>query len=117
VASPLENLSGPGRPLQKEAPDAKEFAGLKRSALARLTDSARWKVDLILPITPPMRFVWPPYVGMDTGRAVATSSFRHYRTLSDWVLKFGVCSTNVIQFVILSNMKVILMSMNGLWRI
>ena len=26
VASPLENLSGPGRPLQKEAPDAKEFA-------------------------------------------------------------------------------------------
>ncbi len=26
--SPLENLSGPGRPLQKEPPDAKEFAGL-----------------------------------------------------------------------------------------
>jgi len=41
VASPLENLSGPGRPLQKEAPDAKEFAGLRRSALARLTDSAK----------------------------------------------------------------------------
>jgi len=41
VASPLENLSGPGRPLQKEPPDAKEFAGLKRSALARLTDSAK----------------------------------------------------------------------------
>jgi hypothetical protein len=35
VASPLENLSGPGGPLQKEAPDAKEFAGLRRSALAR----------------------------------------------------------------------------------
>ena len=41
MASPLENLSGPGRPLQKEPPDAKEFAGLKRSALARLTDSAK----------------------------------------------------------------------------
>jgi hypothetical protein len=41
VASPLENLSGPGRPLQKEPPDAKEFVGLKRSALARLTDSAK----------------------------------------------------------------------------
>jgi hypothetical protein len=39
VASPLENLSGAGRPLQKEPPDAKEFAGLRRSALARLTDS------------------------------------------------------------------------------
>ena len=41
VGSPLENLSGPGRSLQKEPPDAKEFAGLKRSALARLTDSAK----------------------------------------------------------------------------
>jgi hypothetical protein len=41
VASPLENLSGPGKPLPKEPPDAKEFAGLKRSALARLTDSAK----------------------------------------------------------------------------
>ena len=29
VATPLENLSGRGRPLQKEAPDAKEFAGLR----------------------------------------------------------------------------------------
>ena len=33
MASPLENLSGPGRPLQKEAPDTKEFVGLRRSAL------------------------------------------------------------------------------------
>ena len=39
MASPLENLSGPGRALQKEAPDAKEFSGL--TALARLTDSAK----------------------------------------------------------------------------
>ena len=41
MASPLDNLSGPGKPLQKEPPDAKEFAGLKRSALARLTDAAK----------------------------------------------------------------------------
>lgn len=40
MASPLENLSGPGKSLQKEPPDAKEFAGLKRSGLARLADSA-----------------------------------------------------------------------------
>ena len=40
MASPLENLSGPGKALQKEPPDAKEFAGLKRSGLARLTDAA-----------------------------------------------------------------------------
>jgi hypothetical protein len=41
VASPLKNLSGSGKPLHKEPPDAKEFSGLKRSALARLTDFAK----------------------------------------------------------------------------
>ena len=40
MTSPLENLSGPGKSLQKEPPDAKEFAGLKRSGLARLADAA-----------------------------------------------------------------------------
>jgi hypothetical protein len=39
VPSPLENLAGPGQPLRKEAPDAKEFAGLKQSGLRRLTDA------------------------------------------------------------------------------
>ena len=29
--SPFDNLSGPGKPLKAEPPDAKEFAGLKRS--------------------------------------------------------------------------------------
>ena len=41
MASPLDNLSGPGKALKKEPPDAKEFSGLKRSALARLTDAAK----------------------------------------------------------------------------
>ena len=35
MASPLENLSGPGKPLCQEPPDEKEYSGLKRSALAR----------------------------------------------------------------------------------
>jgi len=39
MASPLENLSGPGRGLAAEPPDAKEFAGLKRSGLVRLKDA------------------------------------------------------------------------------
>jgi hypothetical protein len=39
MTSPLENLSGPGKSLRKEPPDAKEFAGLKHSALARLADA------------------------------------------------------------------------------
>lgn len=40
MVSPLENLCVPGKSLQKEAPDVKEFVGLKRSGLARLSDAA-----------------------------------------------------------------------------
>lgn len=39
MPSPLENLSGPGKPLKAERPDGKEFAGLKRAGLARLKDA------------------------------------------------------------------------------
>jgi hypothetical protein len=39
MTSPLESLSGPGKSLRKEPPDAKEFEGLKRSGLARLADA------------------------------------------------------------------------------
>src|SRR5215210_2220104 len=39
--SPLERIAGPGNVLAKEPPDAKEFAGLVRSALARLKDAER----------------------------------------------------------------------------
>jgi hypothetical protein len=41
VPSPLENLCGPDGPLHEEPPDAKEFEGLLRSGLARLTDAER----------------------------------------------------------------------------
>ena len=37
--SPLANLCGPGKSLAAEAADAMEFAGLKRSGLARLQDA------------------------------------------------------------------------------
>src|SRR3989338_7370553 len=37
--SPLERLTGPGNVLAKDPPDAKEFAGLVRSGLARLKDA------------------------------------------------------------------------------
>jgi len=39
MTSPLENLSGPGKSLKAEPPDAKEFEGLKRSGRARLHDA------------------------------------------------------------------------------
>ena len=41
MISPLENLSGPGKSLQKEPPDVQEFEGLKRSGLVRLADATR----------------------------------------------------------------------------
>ena len=37
--SPLENLSGPGKPLAKEAPDDNEINGLIGSGRARLHDA------------------------------------------------------------------------------
>lgn len=41
MPSPLDNLSGAGKALAKEPPDAKEFAGLKSSGLKRLQDAGR----------------------------------------------------------------------------
>ena len=41
MTSPLDNLAGSGQPLRAEAPDAKEFAGLKNSGLTRLTDAQK----------------------------------------------------------------------------
>jgi hypothetical protein len=38
MTSAFENLCGPGKPLKAEPPDAKEFAGLLRSGIARLKD-------------------------------------------------------------------------------
>lgn len=46
MASPLDNLSGPGKPLAAEPVDAKEFAGLRRSGLARLKDTAHSGLSL-----------------------------------------------------------------------
>ena len=40
MPSSFENLTGPGKPLKAEPPDAKEFAGLKRAGLARLLDAS-----------------------------------------------------------------------------
>ena len=39
MTSPLERLAGPGKSLAAEPPDAKEFAGLKRSGMLRLKDA------------------------------------------------------------------------------
>lgn len=46
MTSPLENLCGPGKALRREAPDAKELAGLVHSGLARLADAQNPSVSL-----------------------------------------------------------------------
>ncbi len=46
MPNPLENLSGPGKPLKAEAPDAQELAGLLRSGLARLKDARNTQLAL-----------------------------------------------------------------------
>lgn len=46
MPSPFEKLTGPGKPLKSEPPNAKEFAGLRRSGLARLADAANTTLSL-----------------------------------------------------------------------
>ena len=46
MPSPFENLTGIGKPLKTEPPDAKEFMGLCRSGLARLKDAANEGLSL-----------------------------------------------------------------------
>ncbi len=46
MSQPLYNLSGPGKPLKAEAPDAAETAGLLRTGLARLADSRNTSLAL-----------------------------------------------------------------------
>jgi len=46
MPSAFEDLCGPGGPLRPEPPDAKEFAGLLRSGLARLADATNSALSL-----------------------------------------------------------------------
>lgn len=46
MTSAFSNLSGPGKPLKEEPPDAREFAGLKRSGHARLQDALNASLSL-----------------------------------------------------------------------
>lgn len=46
MSSQLDNLCGPNKPLAPEPPDATEFAGLKRSGLARLHDAGNTSLSL-----------------------------------------------------------------------
>jgi hypothetical protein len=46
MSSAFEKLTGPGKPLKAEPPDAAEFAGLTRSGQVRLRDAQEKKLSL-----------------------------------------------------------------------
>jgi hypothetical protein len=46
MPSAFDNLCGPGKPLKAESADAREFAGLRRSGLARLKDAGTPSLSL-----------------------------------------------------------------------
>lgn len=46
MTSTLENLTGAGKPLAAEPPDAKEYEGLKRSGKVRLQDARNQQLSL-----------------------------------------------------------------------
>ena len=93
MTSAFENVCGPGKPLKAEPPDAKEYAGLTRSGMARLKDASvtgsALRVASILHITRRMRFVWPRYVGTAIDPANATSCSSCCRVRWVWGLRYG----------------------------
>lgn len=111
MTSPLENLSGPGKSLQKEPRDAKEFAGLKRSGLARLSDagnpanSLEGRFDLAYNAAHALCLAalrWQV-----TDRPTATLCFKYYRIRSAWDRKSGACLPNATRSAISASTKVI----------
>ena len=46
MSSPLEKLSGAGKPLKAEPPDAREFEKLRTAAIARLKDAETASLSL-----------------------------------------------------------------------
>jgi hypothetical protein len=47
MPSAFDNLCGPGKPLVAEAPDAKEFEGLRSMGLDKLADARRQGLKLV----------------------------------------------------------------------
>lgn len=113
---PLEALCGPGKALRAEPPDAKEFAGLKRSGRARLSDAANVALSLegrfdlaflIWTVTQCMRCALRHCAGTATDPPTAVSCFRFCRIHSDLVPMCGVCWRNVMRFAISVNTRAI----------
>ena len=91
--SPLERLAGTGNVLAKEPPDAKEFAGLVRSGLARLKDaenddnSLDSRFDLAYSAAHALCLAALRHHGFRASKRYIV--FRCCRTLWDWGRKSG----------------------------
>src|ERR1700732_4194747 len=94
--SALERLAGPGNVLAKEPPDAKEFAGLVRSGLARLKDTENEANSLDsrfdLAYSAAHALCLRHSGATDSGHPSGTSCFRCCRTRSAWGQKYGASS-------------------------
>jgi len=120
MSSPLERLTGAGKPLAAEPPDPKEFEGLKRSGLARLKDAANpanaLESRFDLAYNAAHAFCLAALRQKDFGRISVTSFFKCCRTPWAWVLRSGGFSTSVIRFAISANTRETSTLMSALLR-
>ena len=120
MTSPLENLCGPGQPLRREPPDAKEIAGLERSGLRRLADgekqanSLERRFDLAYNAAHALSLAALRRSGYRA--ATDTSCFKSYRTRSGSPRRSGECSPGVMTFEIAGSTKAICTSMSAWLR-
>ncbi len=117
MASPLDNLCGPGKALRKEAPDANELAGLKRSGLTRLADaqkqanSVESRFDLGYNAAPALCLA-----GLATqsiAQRTGTSCSRYFRTHLASVPRCGGYSPGAMTSEIAESTKAISLSTSG----
>lgn len=109
MSSPLDNLCGPNKPLAPELPDAAEFAGLKRSGLARLQDasntslSLEGRFDLAYNAAHALSLAALRWHGYRAGNRYIVS--RYCRTPCNWDRKCGACWRNATTCATSANTK------------
>ena len=110
MISALENLCGPAKPLAIEPPDAREFAGLKRSALARLKNAKNEALalesgfDLAYNVAHALCFAalrWHGYIAP----IIATACSECCRIRWNSGRRYGAYSPSAMSFITLPNTR------------
>ena len=121
MTSPLERLAGTGGSLQAEPSDEREIAGLKRSAIARLTDarndsnSLEGRFDLVYNAAHALSLAALRHSGFRSKNRYVV--FRYCLTRLVLGQRFGACLQRAIKFVTARNMKASWTSTSDSWRI